>query len=202
VIEIRSYRRVFDLERRIYRVDRVRLNPGGVPVRAILYFLAVLGLALLAVQLPLLGLGLQAVPWYVRDIALPSSLAALLTVVRIEGRPFHLAFRSILRISLGSRRLTTLCDVSPRSTAAPGSVWQPLPLLMLPDGSEESVRRLRYTGPGALLITVAHGRRTRRGPLVWLGLRAHVSVHALHGAPRPSSGEVLVLERAARLGVS
>ena len=33
LMEVRSYRRVFDLERRIYRVDRLRLNPGGVPVR-------------------------------------------------------------------------------------------------------------------------------------------------------------------------
>ena len=35
MIEIRSYRRVFDLERRIYSIDRVRLNPGGVPVRGV-----------------------------------------------------------------------------------------------------------------------------------------------------------------------
>ena len=32
--EIRSYRRVFDLERRIYSIDRLRLNPGGVPCGA------------------------------------------------------------------------------------------------------------------------------------------------------------------------
>ena len=38
-IEIRSYRAVFDLERRIYRVDRLRLNPGGVPVRGVVYCL-------------------------------------------------------------------------------------------------------------------------------------------------------------------
>ena len=34
-IEVRSYRTVFDLERRLYRIDRLRLNPGGVPVRGI-----------------------------------------------------------------------------------------------------------------------------------------------------------------------
>ena len=42
MIEIRSYRRVFDLERRVYSVDRLRLNPGGVPVRGIVYLLAIL----------------------------------------------------------------------------------------------------------------------------------------------------------------
>ena len=41
-MEIRSYRAVFDLERRIYRIDRLRLNPAGVPVRGIVYFLALL----------------------------------------------------------------------------------------------------------------------------------------------------------------
>ncbi len=35
MMEIRSYRRVFDLERRIYQVDRLRLNPSGVPVRGV-----------------------------------------------------------------------------------------------------------------------------------------------------------------------
>ena len=38
MMEIRSYRRVFDLERRVYSVDRLRLNPSGVPVRGIVYF--------------------------------------------------------------------------------------------------------------------------------------------------------------------
>ncbi len=42
MIEIRSYRAVFDLERRIYRVDQLRLNPGGIPVRGVVYFLAIL----------------------------------------------------------------------------------------------------------------------------------------------------------------
>ena len=42
MIEIRSFRRVFDLERRVYSVDRFRLNPAGVPVRGILYLLVAL----------------------------------------------------------------------------------------------------------------------------------------------------------------
>jgi hypothetical protein len=35
-MDIRSYRAVFDLERRIYRIDRLRLNPSGVPVRGVI----------------------------------------------------------------------------------------------------------------------------------------------------------------------
>ena len=53
MIEIRSYRAVFDLERRIYRVDQLRLNPGGIPVRGVVYFLAILAATLLASSLPL-----------------------------------------------------------------------------------------------------------------------------------------------------
>ena len=62
-IEIRSYRSVFELERRIYRVDRVRLNPSGVPVRGALYFVALLLMALLAAALPLVGMPLRLLPW-------------------------------------------------------------------------------------------------------------------------------------------
>ena len=52
---IRSYRRVFDIERRIYRVDRIRLNPGGVPVRGVIYFLAMLLAVLVLERLPLVS---------------------------------------------------------------------------------------------------------------------------------------------------
>src|ERR1700685_3026622 len=91
VIEIRSYRAVFDLERRIYRIDRLRLNPGGIPVRGVVYFLAILLAVLLAARLPLLAVVARALPWYLRDLALPGASAATLTVIRVEGRPFHLA---------------------------------------------------------------------------------------------------------------
>ena len=62
VMEIRSYRRVFDLERRIYRIDRMRLNPGGVPVRGIVYFLVLLCGALMAARLPLIGVAAERRP--------------------------------------------------------------------------------------------------------------------------------------------
>ena len=76
-MEVRSYRRVFDLERRIYRVDRLRLNPSGVPLRGIVYFLA-LGVATsLTARLPGAGAIVGALPWYVRDLALPGVLPVL-----------------------------------------------------------------------------------------------------------------------------
>jgi hypothetical protein len=159
-IEVRSYRAVFDLERRIYRVDRLRLNPGGVPVRGVVYCLAILACLALAGALPLLGTAVRALPWYVRDLLLPAGSAALLTMVRVEGRPFHLAASALLRHLFGPHQLAGLLPargslgVSPGWLgAAPGQAWRPEELLMLPDGSDPRPRRLRYSGPGAVRMT-------------------------------------------------
>jgi hypothetical protein len=177
-MEIRSYRSVFDLERRIYRIDRLRLNPGGVPVRGVLYFLALLLLALLAGGLPLLDIVVRALPWYLRDLALPGASAAMLTVIRIEGRPFHLAAHALLRYRVEPRRLSGVAPRGSRRCPGPGERWRMEEILMLPDGSDGRLRRLRYTGPGAVLVTVAHERAGRR----WWRSRAPLIVRA------PSAG--------------
>ncbi|HYM44958.1 MAG TPA: hypothetical protein VES65_02190 [Solirubrobacteraceae bacterium] len=191
-MEIRSYRAVFDLERRIYRVDRLRLNPGGVPVRGVVYFLALLAAILLAGRAPLLRSVLGALPWYVLDVALPGASAALLTVIRIEGRPFHLAAQALARHRLGPPEWAGLHVCRSGSRGAPGTRWWPQEVLLLPDGSDGRMRRLRYTGPGAVLVTVAHARDGRasdgrgplRGPAGRLAIgRAHVR---LRESPRPS----------------
>jgi hypothetical protein len=197
VIEIRSYRAVFDLERRIYRVDRLRLNPGGIPVRGVVYFLAVLLATLIAGGLPLVGEAIRALPWYLRDLALPIASATLLSVIRIEGRPFHMAAYALLRYRAGPRQLASghACD-------APGTRWHPEEILILPDGSDGSMRRLRYTGPGAVLITTAHerieeGAGAVRGPR----RRAALTVRELPGRRALSSGQVIALAPGAQLRV-
>ncbi len=200
MIEIRSYRAVFDLERRIYRVDQLRLNPGGVPVRGVVYFLAILAATLLASRLPLLGTAVGALPWYLRDLALPVASATLLSVIRIEGRPFHLAAQALLRYRAGPRSFAGVrpCD-------APGARWRPEEILLLPDGSDGEMRRLRYTGPGAVLVTAAHERSERRGPL-GLGFGfgfgpAGLRLRELPDAPVPPQGQVLELARNVELRV-
>jgi hypothetical protein len=198
MIEIRSYRRVFDLERRIYRVDRLRLNPGGVPVRGIVYGLALLAAMLLAARLPLVGLAVRSLPWFMSYLVVPGLTGALLTVVRIEGRPFHLAMHALVR-HRARRRAPRAMRAAPRRLLH-GVRWCPSPLLMLADGCDAR-RRVRYTGPGVLLISVAHERHSAAGPLVRLGLRPDVSVRRKPDARRPVSGTVVVLERAARLSV-
>ncbi len=199
MIEIRSYRRVFDLERRIYSVDQLRLNPGGVPVRGVVYFLAILLAGLVAADLPLLGALAGRLPWYLRDIALPGAGATVLSAIRLEGRTFHLAAHALVRHWVGPRRLAGV-----RRCAAAGALWCPGEMLMLPDGSDGRLRRLRYTGPGAVLVSVEHERRGRaieRGSsgTARPGLRPAVTIRQPAGARSLDRGQVISLGRGARL---
>jgi hypothetical protein len=202
MIEIRSYRRVFDLERRIYSIDRVRLNPGGVPVRGVMYFLALLALALMVADLPLIGALARHAPWYLRAIALPGAGATLLSAIRLEGRTFHLAAHALARYRLGPRWLTGM-----QRCGRPGRLWQPGELLILPDGSDGRLRRLRYTGPGAVLVAVEHERggravergaaaTARRGPGAALRLKQRGRARTLE------RGQVIALANGARLLVA
>jgi hypothetical protein len=196
-MEIRSYRAVFDLERRIYRVDRLRLNPGGIPVRGVVYFLAILIATLVAGGLPLAGRVIGALPWYLRDLALPLVSATVLSVIRIEGRPFHVAAYALLRYSTGPHRLAGVLPCR-----GPGTRWLPEEILMLPDGSDGRMRRLRYTGPGAVLVTTAHERAEEKGGLMrLLGWGSSLTLRELPGRHAPSSGQVIALAPGARLRV-
>src|SRR5271170_4455945 len=96
-VEVRSYRTVFELERRLYRIDRLRLPPGGIPMRGALYCLALVVVAMVVSTLPIVGVLATMVPWYLRDVAAPVAIAAGLALLRVEGRPFHLAVRALVR---------------------------------------------------------------------------------------------------------
>ncbi len=201
MIEIRSYRRVFDLERRIYSVDRLRLNPGGVPVRGVVYFLAILAVVALAGALPLLGTLAGGLHWYLRDVAIPGAGATVLGVVRLEGRTFHQAAQALLRYGIGPRRL-----VGARRCAGLGGRWFPHELLLFPDGSDGRMRELRYTGPGAVLVTIEHergGRAIEHGTsgVARPGRRVALTVRQRADARSLERGEVIALGRDARLRV-
>jgi len=196
-LEIRSYRSVFDLERRIYRVDRVRLNPGGVPVRGLLYFLGAVVATLLAVRLPLLGAAMDVLPWYLRHLALPALAAALMGVIRIDGRPFHLAAAALLSYGVRPR-----LHMRARRCTRPGHRWWPGEMVLLPDGSDHRMRRLRYVGPGAVLTRPAHEliERERSGHTLARVLRRDdLEIAELHGERPPAAGKVIVLRAGARL---
>lgn len=129
MIEIRSYAPVFALERRIYRIDRLRLNPAGVPVRGVVYFLVLLAAAGLAGVLPLAGSAVALVPWYVRDLALPLGGAAIAGSMRPDGRTFHLAALSLVRFGMAPRQLAGV-----RARADWERRWRPPEIVFLPAG--------------------------------------------------------------------
>jgi hypothetical protein len=152
-LEIRSFRSVFALERRIYRIDTLRLNPSGIPLRGIGYAVVLILVALVAGAVPPTSLLDGVIPWYLRDAVMPLGLAAVLGALRLEGRPFHVAAGALLGHGLGPRRLSMLGPLP-----WGGGRWHPPELLLIPDGSDARFRRLRYRGPGAVLIRQPHVR--------------------------------------------
>jgi hypothetical protein len=212
-VEIRSYRRVFALERRIYRIDRLRLNPSGLPVRGVVYFLALLAAAAFLARLPLLGIAIGTLPWYLRYLALPGASAALLTIISIDGRPFHLAAHALLRHLTRPRVRTGAAKPGwtsrPRGESGEGADfvarqrWHPEPIAMLPDGGEARMRRLRYTGPGAVLVAVEHERAgaSEQGNLGLGrgGRRSRLILRELPGGRTLSRATVIALAPGARL---
>jgi hypothetical protein len=75
---------------------------------------------------------------------------------------------------------------------------------MIPDGSDAGMRRLRYTGPGAVLVVVEHeraGRASERGGLGFArtGRRPALVLRELRGGRTLSRGTVIALASGARL---
>ena len=88
-IVVRSYRRVFRLERRIYRIDRFVIPvPGGI-LRGLAYFVAALLGLLLASGFPGLGSLLALAPLPVRLFVLPAGVAVLATQATPDGLLAH-----------------------------------------------------------------------------------------------------------------
>lgn len=73
---------------------------------------------------------------------------------------------------------------------------------MLPDGSDSRMRALRYTGPGAVLVAVAHQREvSRMGAGSFLGCRPRLTLREPPDARARVRGQVIELDRAVRLRV-
>jgi hypothetical protein len=195
-IEVRSYRDVFALERRVYRVDRLRLNPSGMPIRGLLYGIALVCSVLVLAALPLTGWVLALLPWYLRDVLLPVGMAALLTVTRLEGRAFHIAAYALARHRVGARYV---CALSPSPSPPPGHLWWPPELLLLPDGSDACLRRLRFSGPGGALVAVPHECSIRRGRFRPRG--SSLVVRALGPSRSLARRRVLAVARGVRIDV-
>jgi len=139
----------------------------------------------------------RVLPWYVRDLALPAGGAALLTAVRVDGRPFHLAAWSLVSYAKGPSRM-----LGGHSGVLPGTRWRPAEMVTFPDGSEGRLRRMLCTGPAQVRVMVAHERvEWRSGPLGGLALREGVTIRELRDRRPPRRVQAIALRAGARLRV-
>lgn len=185
-IPVRSFRSVFDFERRLYRIDRIRLNPGGIPVRGLLWAPVMLVVVLLWRRIPVLGLPLHVLPWVISYAALPIGLTYLVTVAKVEGRWLHKSAISLTRSAGEPKRLQRF-----RAAEAIAGYDAPGAIVFLPDGS--TPRRVRYTGPGRVAIRVPHRRTVwKDGALSRLLRRPRITITPGSG-PAHDGGRVLDL---------
>lgn len=162
-LSVRSYRRVFHVDRRIYRVDRWPVPvPGGVPLRAVVYFVAALLAVLLLGALPVTSAVLGVLDPPLRYVVLPLAVAALGTQVAPDGRLAHRFARDWLAHRLRRRR---------RSAGRPVALeGEPVPwhsdLSLRADEHRAALRPARVRGPVRVLfrdpLAVTSGRRGRR----------------------------------------
>jgi hypothetical protein len=162
-VPVRSYRLVFRLERRIYKLDRWRVPlPGGLPVRALVYAAAVWGAVVLLTALPGVGYLLELLPPQVHWGVGPGIVVFLLLNVAIDGRPPHRALAALLRWRLSPRCLSGL-----RPCPRPGSRLSPVgELAVRPDWRGPSYRPGRVHGPATLLLRYEAQGRAEDGGLV------------------------------------
>jgi hypothetical protein len=145
---IRSFRVVFDLERRIHKVDRWRLPvPHGVPLRGLAYCAFALVAVVLIGRSPLAGAVLGALPAPVRYVIAPGAVAYALTQVHVDGRSAHAAILAWSRYRLSARNLASFRSVPP-----PASVLRFGEAAFVPDERFAHLRRAIVQGPATVLL--------------------------------------------------
>jgi hypothetical protein len=160
-LTVRSYRVVFELERRIHRIDRWRLPlPYGLPLRSLGYAFAALLAVILLSGLPLLGdlLGVLAPP--LRLVVLPAGVAYALTRLRVDGRAPHRALAAWVRFVAAPRQLAGFRRAPPVGSAVSLGV-----VALVPDGREARYRRAVLHGPVSVVLRYPAGARAHGGTL-------------------------------------
>src|SRR4051794_7662332 len=156
-LQIRSYRVVFDLERRIHRIDRFRVPlPYGLPLRSLAYAVVALAAVVVAGRVPALGAAVSALPAPARLVLLPVAISCGLTRLRVDGRSAHAAAACWVRyvsaprdrVGFSGRRLSTEVRLGD--------------LVMAPGLSGTGWRRGVLRGPAELFADVPLARRDRR----------------------------------------
>jgi hypothetical protein len=160
-IAIRSFRVVFELERRIHKVDRIRLPlPYGLPLRSIAYaccaFVAIVALT----RVPLVGAVVTALPAPVRLAVLPAMVAYALTQLRPDGRPAHWFLLAWARQRLAVPTFVSLAPRRQRRTELLDA------FVVAPDERDVRYRVGVIEGPAVALLRLPVAPRARGNTLV------------------------------------
>jgi hypothetical protein len=158
-LQIRSFRAVFALERRLYKVDRWRLPfPYGVPLASLGYGLACLLAVLVAARLPVIGALVALVPPPVRLVLAPAALGMAAARLRVDARPAHRFAWAWARQRLARRRLRGFAALSASRARRMGDIV----LAAHPAGG---YRAARVRGPARVLLRYPARARDRGGRL-------------------------------------
>ncbi|HEX8083342.1 MAG TPA: TcpE family conjugal transfer membrane protein [Solirubrobacteraceae bacterium] len=155
-VAIRSFRVVFDLERRIHKVDRIRLPlPYGLPLRSVAYAIVALAAVVAFARLPIVGALVAAVPTPVRLAVLPAVIAYALTQLRPDGRPAHWFLLAWARQRLAPARVVALAPVRRRRAERLGD------FVLAPDERDVRYRGGVIDGPAVALLRLSVEPRAR-----------------------------------------
>jgi hypothetical protein len=158
-MEIRSFRVVFDLERRIHRVDRWRLPfPYGLPLRSVAYAVAALAVVTMASRLPGLETMMSILPAPARLVLPPVAISYVLTRVHVDGRSAHAGAGAWLGYACRPHRILAW-----RAAGEPGRVERLGDVVVAPDAGGVRVRRGVVRGPATVVLwqpaeLAKHGR--------------------------------------------
>jgi hypothetical protein len=178
-IQVRSFRVIFDLERRIHKIDQWRVPlPYGLPLRSLGYFGVILLLVLIARPLPVLGAVLESLHPAMRYLLVPAGAAFFLTRWRIDGRLPLATGIAWMRMRLEPARIAAF-------RPAPKGPQEELgPITLAPDEQGARLRRGSVEGPAQLVLRYptqmrARGRtlevRQEEGDPLWRGKQVNLS---------------------------
>lgn len=160
-VAVRSFRVVFELERRIHKVDRIRLPlPYGLPLRSLAYALAALLVVVVLGRVPLLGAPLAALPVPVRLAVLPAAVAYALTQLRPDGRPAHWFLLAWARQRLAPSTVVAFASTRRRRVERLDE------LVVAPDERDVRYRSAVIEGPAVALLRLPVEPRPRGSTLV------------------------------------
>ena len=160
---VRSYRRVFEVDRRIYRVDRWALPvPGGVPLRGLGYFAVALAAVAAAGALPGVGAVVGVLSAPLRFVVVPLAVAVLGTQVAPDGRVAHRFAWAWLCLRVRARRRSTGRGVPLEGEPV---AWHGVVATRW-DEHAATLRRGRVRGPARVTFAVPVELAERRGRVI------------------------------------